>query len=258
MGKADQHKDLSGDITGEKSSRVIIQSISVSSGAFQDSAAKVLVNPPQFPTLTQPSAIELKKDYEQMFDQQIKLLATRGYPGPILLILKDQKEELLEVMGGIEVGEGNIPFLPVIPRAYLSVYSQASSMRYQKKAGETRLRAHLLTDAIEAPKTPYFALDIEDGRSCLDLSARLAELYIRKMGRSCLSDVEVLSLCSHSNVLSHHWVIGAGSRYDADKVPYVYVVEGEGHPRLGWVRFVHQDAKKGIPSCAMRLWYKSD
>mgnify|MGYP001572774056 CR=1 FL=1 len=61
-----------------------------------------------------------KEDLEKLFDSQIKTLKDRGCPEQIVEMLQNQKGSVIQKAGEMTFAEGNIPFVPIIPRTYLS------------------------------------------------------------------------------------------------------------------------------------------
>jgi hypothetical protein len=197
------------------------------------------------------SAEERKRGLGKLFDSQMETLKSRGCPQAILEAFQDKKSEVLGKAAEMEIGEGHIPFIPVIPRAYLGIYGLMPIVRHGDKAGYTYLDPNEITDNVKTPKGPYFIYDVEDGRDMLGKSPEKAEKLIKNQGRSCLTADEGVALCAHTSVLSEHYVDCTGSRYGrADLVPVVYL-DGGG-PWLVWYYADYSDGRWVSASCRSR------
>ena len=111
--------------------------------------------------------------FNELFEQQIKKLLGKGYPGIIgikvdsfLHYINALRDELNEVG---EIEENHIPFLIVIPACFVSIPTQWSLVKIDNKAGCTHINPGSFrnTDGIETPSVPYLVFDIE----CIPASA---------------------------------------------------------------------------------------
>jgi hypothetical protein len=182
--------------------------------------------------LTEDAKKVKRADLEKLFDTQIATLKDRGCPEQILTMLANQRGDVVSKASQMTLKEGRISFLPVIPRLYLSIYSQMAMVRNGNKAGYTYLNPSQITDVVETPREPYYIFDIEDGEAMRGKAPRQAEKEIKKDGRRGLTEVEVIALGIHTDVLSRHYVDAVGSRYDSDSVPDLCV--SDGRPKLDW------------------------
>jgi hypothetical protein len=197
------------------------------------------------------SAEERKRGLGKLFDSQMETLKSRGCPQAILEAFQDKKSEVLGKAAEMEIGEGHIPFIPVIPRAYLGIYGLMPMVRHGDKAGYTYLDPNEITDNVKTPKGPYFIYDVEDGRDMLGKSPEKAEKLIKNQGRSCLTADEGVALCAQTSVLSEHYVDCTGSRYGrADRVLDVFLYDAR--PRLSWDYAGNSDDRWGSASCRSR------
>lgn len=190
---------------------------------------------------------------EQLFDTQIATLKDRGVPVPIVNMLQNQRDQVITKASEMSFENGRVPFLPIIPRTYLSIYSQMLMVKNGDKKGHTCLNPTLITDTdmVDAPKDPYYIYDIEDGKVMRGKTPRDAENLIEKQERLGLTEVEVISLGVHTNVLSRHNVDAVGSRYDSDdSVPYLYL-NGDG-PILSYGYLASINGFWGAASCGRR------
>lgn len=109
--------------------------------------------------------------------------------------------------------------IPVIPRSYIGIYALIMMVRHGGEIGETYIDPERLTNVIETPKRPYYAIDVENGKAMLGKSPCDAEEIINRQNRSCLIVDEIISLGIFTKVLSTHTVYAIGSRYNLKDVP---------------------------------------
>ena len=202
--------------------------------------------------LTQEAKQAKKNDLEKLFDSQIKTLKDRGVPKQIVEIIQNQKGSALQKASEMTFGDGNIPFLPVIPRSYRSPYDLMAMVKNGGKAGYTYLNPTEISDVVDAPQEPYYIYDVEDGSSMRDKSPESAEEALKWQKRSPLTAAEVMALTTHADVLSKHYVLATGSRYEhAGRVPNVYLGYG-GRPWLDWYYIDFSFDRWGAASCGSR------
>ena len=173
-----------------------------------------------------------KEDLEKLFDTQIKILKDRGCPAVIIDMLQEQRDDVLQKASEIPIGKKHIAFLPVIPRTFLSIYTQMQMVRNGDKIGYTYLKPSEITDVVETPADPYYIFDVEDGEAMLGKSPQNAEKTIKQQNWRGLTEVEVIALAIHTDVLSRHYVDALGSRCGSDGVPGLWLDDGK--PELGW------------------------
>jgi len=166
---------------------------------------------------------------KRLFDSQVQRLEERGVGQSVLDSLSKRRESVLAKVAGMVFRKARVPFLPVIPLQILDMFVQTKMVFHKGKDG--RAAAGLVhehgvpafKDRVLAPEQPYYILDVEDGAALLDKSPQKAETIVQEQKRSCLIVPEIISLCIHTHVLSHHDVDATGSftprRYDfIDKV----------------------------------------
>jgi hypothetical protein len=188
------------------------------------------------------------EDLEKLFDKQIQTLKDRGCPPVILEMLTEQRSQVIEKASKMAFEKGRIPFLAVIPRIYLTIYSQMAMVRNKDKVGYTYLDAKEITDVVKTPDKPYYIFDVEDGEAMLGKAPQDAEKLINKQGRRCVTEVEVIALGIQTDVLSRHFVDATGSRYgSSDGMPGLWLLEGE--PELGWYYLFSAVGGWGSASC---------
>jgi len=186
-----------------------------------------------------------------LFNNQIQTLKDRGCPETILNMLQEQRGSVVEKAKKVTFKEGRVPFLPVIPKLYLSIYTQMAMVKYGSKSGYTYLDVTQLSDVADTSNKPYFVFDVEDGTEMLAKSPRDAEKLIKAQdNRRCLIDVEVISLGIHTDVLSRHYVDASASRYESDDVPGLYPFGDI--PKLDWYRLGNSSPEWGSASCSSK------
>jgi len=186
-----------------------------------------------------------------LFDSQMETLKSRNCPQAIIEAFQNKKGEVLSKAAEMEVPEGNIPFVPVIPRSYMGIYGFMPMVRNSDKVGYTYLDPNEITDEVETPKNLYFIYDVKDGKDMLGKSPEKAEKLIKEQKRSCLTADEGIAVCVHSKVLSEHYVDCTGSRYEhSDCVPHVCL--SGGRPKLDWSDADYSHGKWGSASCRSR------
>jgi len=171
-----------------------------------------------------------KEDLEKLFDSQIKKMIDRGCPLEIVNMLREQRDRVLQKVSEITIGKKHIPFLPVIPRTFLSIYTQMQMVRNGDKIGYTYLKPSEITDVVETPADPYYIFDVEDGEAMLGKSPQNAEKTIKQQNRRGLTEVEVIALAIHTDV--RHCVDALGSRCGSGGVPFLWL-DGD-LPELDW------------------------
>lgn len=193
-----------------------------------------------------------RNDLEKLFDSQIETLKDRGVPEQIIEALQNQKGAVVKKASEIVIGDGNIPFLPVIPRSFRSHYDLIAMVRNGSKVGYTYLTTTKISDVVDAPQKPYYIYDVEDGEFTRGRSPEDAEKIIKRQKRSLLTVAEVTALATHTDVLSRHYVWAAGSRYEsAVQVPLVSLDLGV-RPKLGWYYVGYSHSHWGSASCGSR------
>ena len=201
---------------------------------------------------------ETKKETEQTrgedcakeLDAQYEKLKALGCPDQVLDILREQRDEVLKKAGGMTVGEGNIPFLPIIPYTCLSPYSLMSMVRIGDKAGRNYLKSTDIKNVVEVPENPYYIFDIDTGRGTLGKKREEVFSICSEQGRRCLTADEVMNLCIHSNALSSHNVLAGGSSYSLNGIPNVTFMRGD-CAALGWVPADFSGGKWAFATCAV-------
>lgn len=175
-----------------------------------------------------------KNGLAKLFDNQLETLKSQNCPQAILEAFQNKKSDVLNKAAEMEIPEGNIPFVPVIPRSYMGIYGLMPMVRNDDKMGYTYLNPNEMTDnEEEIPKNPYYIYDIEPGKVTLGKSPEDAEKIIKKQNRLRHITDEDIAVCVHTDVLSDHYLWSTGSRYVLSGwVPNV-CLSGD-VPELGW------------------------
>ncbi|MGA9237873.1 DUF5701 family protein [Robiginitalea sp.] len=201
--------------------------------------------------LANAETLEERKDkLVKLFESQLEKLKSTGTPQAILEVFQNNTDEVVSKAAEIAVAEGNIPFLPVIPRSYMGIYALMPMVKYNGKVGYIYLDPNELTDVVETPKTPYYAFDVENGKVMLGKSPKDAEKIIKNQKRSCLTADEVIAVGIHSQVLSDHYVDATGSRFKSDFVPGLCL--GDDRPGLRYFNPDRSYDEWGSGSCGSR------
>ena len=193
---------------------------------------------------------EKKGKLTKLFESQLEKLKALGTPQAILEAFGNKKDEVVSKAAEMAIAEGNIPFLPVIPRSYLGIYALMPMVKHENRVGYTYLDPNELTDVVETPKNPYYAFDVENGKAMLSKSPMDAEKIIKSQKRSCLTADEVIAVGIHNEVLSDHNMDATGSRSESDGVPRLCL--SVGRPRLSWSNPDYSLDGWGSGSCGSR------
>ena len=187
----------------------------------------------------------------KLFDAQMETLKARGYSQIIIDVFISKRSEVLLKASKIEVTDGHILFIPVIPRTEVDFDNLMKTVRNHGREGYNHLSQSAVSNVVDVPKGLYFMFDVEDGKDMLGKSPEKAQALIKEQKRSCLTVEEVIALCVHKNVLSEHNVDCTGSRCKRnDRVPNVYLNDDE--PKLGSSGIGNSNDKWGSASCRER------
>src|SRR3989344_637206 len=196
-----------------------------------------------------------RNNLKGLFDSQIKILEDRNVPELIIAEFQDKKSFVLDKASRMTIGKGNIPFLPIIPSAYLGYYGLMSMVKIELKSGHTSIiNPILIKDQIQTTTNGlYYIFDVEDGESTRNNSPESVIQTFEEQSRSPLIADEIVNLCIITDVLYRHYVYAIGSRFgNFDKVPAVYLDSSFGFPELSWLYIYHSGDHWGSPSCGSR------
>ena len=197
--------------------------------------------------LAETSKQSRKEELSKLFDIQLATLKDRGCPGTILEAFQEQKGDVIANASGMNIPEGNIAFLPVIPKFYGSSRFQMPMVKNGDQVGYTYLDPNGISDVVYTPNAPYFIFNVEDGQSMRGKASQDADRLIKKQNRRGLTDVEVVALGIHTDVLRNHFVFAIGSRYESGGVVFLWLCSDE--PGLRWVSLGYADFDRGAASC---------
>ena len=117
----------------------------------------------------------------------------------------------------------------------------------------------IILDEIITPESLYWIYDVEIGKATIGKSVSDAKEIIASQKRSPLIAIEVVSLCTLTNILGQHFVWAAGSRYgdfgydDHKGIPHVWINRlYEDELRLDWSLDNYPLSHWGTPSCGDR------
>lgn len=189
-------------------------------------------------------------DLEKLLDSQIATLKDRGCPAQIIEALVNGRAKVLSHAQTLNIADGNLPFAPVITPLYLGYHGIVAMVRHGDKSGYTYLDPTQITDEEKVPAHLYYHFDIEDGAARLGKKPEVSDREIRSEKHLRSTAAEVVSIGTHTNVLSKHYVDAVGSRYESDRVPYLYL--SDGRPELCW-SYLGFHGLWGAASCGSRL-----
>lgn len=184
----------------------------------------------------QTSVFNRTAELNKLFDQQIATLSHIGCPPCIIEKLLFEKNNVVVASGS---SEPYIPFIPVIPQRYLTVYSQMDMLGNGGARGQTRLNLSDFEDLDTTPQEPYYICDVDKGdmvtilRTDFSINEIERDLKhaIKNKRRHCLTIVEAIALALHTDILQTCLVRPLASKYalflylNADGVPVL-----ESHP----------------------------
>ena len=194
-----------------------------------------------------------RADMEWLFDSQIQTLKDRGCPSQIIeaVVNGRAKVKVIDHAQTLNIADCNLPFAPVITPLYLGYHGIVAMVRNGDKSGYTYLDPRQIIDEEKVPTGLYYHFDIEDGTSRLGKKPEVSDRDIRSEKRLRSVAAEVVSIGTHTNVLSRHYMDAVGSRYGSVGVPYLCLIGDR--PKLGWDCLGDGDDRWGAASCGSRL-----
>ena len=200
----------------------------------------------------------IKDNLEALFGAQIQTLKDRRCPERITELFMQAQARVVAKALKMRFKNDRIPFLPVIPCNYITVFSQMGMVLNENVAGYSSIYRNDTTpanpfsnkdiDLVKIPEEPYYIFNIEDGTKCPNEDE--IERQINKCDRVCLTGIEIIALAVHSDVLSKCRIIGMNSYCNEWGVasPFLFVC-GTKQPILGYVYGLNDcDEGYGIPS----------
>ncbi len=217
---------------------------------------------------------------EQLFESHLTTLVKRGCPPSIVESFDRSKAKILAHALLVTMGEGHIPFLPVITPCYLGYYGLMAMVRNKKQGGIVECEIERIVDTESVPSRLYYIFDVEGGMEWEGRPPEIAHTLICQNGRLPVTTAEAVSMALFTDVLVRHSLNAVGSRYASDRTPMVWLnvampvavpnsmhwtntIEGGasllkselGKPALGWW-YSSSPSQSGAPSCASRLEIK--
>lgn len=147
-----------------------------------------------------------KNNLEALFYSQIKRLKTRGCPERITELFEKAQIRVVTKALKMRFKKNRIPFLPVIPCNYITVFSQMRMVLNENVAGCNSIYRDNITPAnpfselVKIPGGPYYIFNIDGGTSTKNQDKDEIQKQINKHGRVCLSGIEIIALAVHNGV----------------------------------------------------------
>jgi hypothetical protein len=193
----------------------------------------------------------LQADAEAEFDRQLATLATKGYPPAM------EAGRLRSRLAAMSQAGADVPFV-VVPAAGGLVYEEAMArIELRGKSGfmdmtGADIPAFRPIEGVDIPDGPYLLLDVDTGRSTLNVPPEEALKTIVSGGRSPLTIEEGIAVVTHYPELlkTHNAFSLLGSRSGDRRVPAIWV--SGGRPRLGWCWAGNPHTWLGSASCGGR------
>jgi hypothetical protein len=201
-----------------------------------------------------------KKIYTQLFDKQIQRLEQLKYIDPLkyhatslIAKIKSKKSEVISQAIKMEIPDGHIPFIPVIPKTRIRLEC-LMEMIQTPRMGRNGLKDRYVVNNMDVPYNIYFIFDIEDGHEMIGRSPESAGSLIKKQERSCLTVEECIALTIHTDVLSELYIDCSGSHYERTyTVPYLYIFDSRDYASLSSCGENRCLINSATPSCHCRM-----
>lgn len=173
-----------------------------------------------------------------LFNRYIRRLKYRKLFLDQIESLHAQYGAVIEKAAEMHIEISRLAFLPVFPRSLLDSPMHAAAVmenglkrRTRMNGGFTFVMPELVTDISEIPDVPYFIFDIDNGLSTLGTSPDEAQRKFENEGRRGLTDMEIVALGMHGDVLLQANLFAAGSYYGRDRGIDLRMEDGA-HPVL--------------------------
>lgn len=189
--------------------------------------------------------------FNKLFDSQIATLIERGVPMDIVGLYNGKKEAVLRHAMETTFEKGNIPFFPVIQLEYRTLFDLMAMIRIDGKVGYTDTKFSI-TDTVPEPSRYIF--DVSDGTVPIKGSEKNAKEILARQNRFPLTIVEVMALCTQTDVLSRIGYLSAlGSCLSGDENKHLSISAEKnfsGRPKLTWgyIQNLPSDFTFGVPS----------
>ncbi len=180
---------------------------------------------------------EHQKILDVLYNSQIETLRSRGCPESVIGYLNASKHDLLLRASYVDIPEGNIPFIPVIPRSFVGIYSLMPMIQSGDTKGSVNI---MLPDEIcdnkKSWRQPYFMCNVNIGDEFVGKSLEDVECTLSSSGGYALTVDEIIALCIHTNIAEKRDVIALGSyQNNTEKIYGIACLAGEstsGHSGL--------------------------
>lgn len=191
-----------------------------------------------------------------LFDWQIAVLEGLGVQERLLGPLRTFRSAVVTTTCHMKfVGEGKVPFLPVIPHFERSYPDCAVWVNHRGNRGVMDVHPALISNAVIIPPRFYYVLDVENGSYTRGKSAGTAGAEMQHSGRSLLTLSEAISLCVFTDVLHNHnlWVGNSFYNGDPNRIMEIALRGVSDIPYISCDWVSRPDTQYGSPSCAVRL-----
>lgn len=182
--------------------------------------------------------------FKELFNSQITTLDGLRTPQQIIDILLKQRSMVVEKASEIAFKKDTIPFIPVIPLTYRSLYDLIAMVRNNNMMGLTYINSSSINYATLID-IPYYIYGVESGFHAFGFE---------QQKRFPLIVVEAIALCVHAmDVLDKHGVCARGSHYGIkNKELGIYLDNVIGRPILDCCDHASSPNYWGYPSCLSR------
>jgi len=196
-------------------------------------------------------------DYNEHFENCVQTLKNRGCSQAILEEIENQRGQVLEQVTKMEIRNGHIPFLPVIPQSILSLKDLRDLL---DRPGRINTKPYSYSfDFEKCPENVYFVYDVDIGQELSKRkigSAKTAQQKISQGGRLCLTIAEVLALYTHTEREDRPDAIGCADTFreeeDSDNGIFVIIENIWYNQNISWINNDWRRDWVWYPSCACR------
>lgn len=166
--------------------------------------------------------------------------------------MKNGKTKVLNHAESITIAEGNLAFAPVITPLYLGYHGIVSMSQHSGKSSYMYLDPASIVDVEKVPVRLYYQFDVEDGTKYLGKKPEVSDELIRDEKRLRSTVAEIISIGTHTDVLSKHYMDAVGSRYKSGRAPDLYLFDDR--LKLRWSSsLTYASDHWGAASCGSRL-----
>lgn len=174
-----------------------------------------------------PNFMDKVPEMEKIFDEQINELRARGFGGEFLGDLMVQRTSVTVKAAKMDIGEGNIPFIPAITVSYgLSGKCGKPKFKHNDKKLQIKNKKQFLglgeLYSSDVRMTPYYLFDVSSGQDMCGSSPREASAKLASLGRRPLNVIEGAFLLALGGGITKNGMWFAGSRCHG-RVPVAYL-----------------------------------